>query len=144
MANGPTPLPPKPLEMPDDQLIKKYLQLRAFKKAIEEKHELELKPYKDGMELIKNLMLGRLNKRGSKNSATPEGTAYKSETITWKVVKREEFIGFVMNQWDQWGDMMMVAAQADAVKRWLEHYEGDVAIPGVELESRINCNIRRS
>jgi len=143
-------LMPTPLEMPDADLIKKYLELRVFKAKLEEKHETELAPYKQGMELIQNIMLNRLNERGSKNSATPEGTAYKSETVRSKVSDRTNFIAFIMEQWDQWGDMMLVSAQADAVKRWIEHYkpENDKApippIPGVELEFRVNCNIRRS
>ena len=132
----------------DGELIKKYIDLRAFKKVLAEKHKVEIAPYDTGMELIENVMLGRLNERGANNSATPEGTAYKSETVKASVKDRDAYLAFVMGQWDQWGDMLMMGAQIDAVKRWLEHYttptEKPPPIPGVELDFRINCNIRRS
>lgn len=144
-------------EIPDGDMIKQYLALRAAKKAIEERHAAELKPYTDGMELISNLMLARLNDRKAQNTSTPEGTAYKSQTIKPKIADRQKFIAFCVDQWDQWGDMMMVSAQVDAVRRWLEHYEnverggGDwdpgkdgYKIPGVEIDYLIRCNIKRS
>jgi hypothetical protein len=134
-------------EIPDGEMIKKYLALRATRQAIEAKHAEEIKPYSDAMELISNLMLGRLNERNAKNTATPEGTAYKSQVLKPKVIDRNKFIAFVIDQWDQWGDMMMVNAQVDAVKRFLEKYENDetpTPIPGVDIDYIVRCNIKRS
>jgi hypothetical protein len=81
----------------DDTLIASYINIRDQKKGLEEKHDKELAPLKQAMATIMDAMLARLNERGADNSKTPSGTAYKSIQTSAKVINRDEFLNYVLD-----------------------------------------------
>ena len=127
----------------DAQLIEKYLQFRSFVAARKEAHEAELKPYTEGMLVIENEFLKRLDERGSENTKTDAGTAYKSTLLNVKVVDRDAFMKFCTQYWDKGGsDMLNVSAVKDPVREFMNG--GSVAPPGIETSSFTRINIRKS
>ena len=132
------------MDIRDADLIKKYLEIKDCIEKLEALHAEKLKPFKEAQETISNALLARLNERGAQNTVTPEGTAYKSTTMKAKVENRDTFLAFVMDAFDQWGDMLMASPQIDAVKRYLERDENNIPPPGVSLSFFTKCNIRRS
>jgi hypothetical protein len=127
----------------DAQLVEQYLKLKAYAAVLIEGHKAELKPYHDGMEIIENAFLARLNERGADNTKTEHGTAYKSRLMNVKVVDRNAVLKFCMDNWSTIGsDLLQVGATKDAVKQWIES-KGEPP-PGIEVSHYININIRKS
>jgi hypothetical protein len=123
----------------DQEMIEKFLEIKAYVEQQEKDLADALKPARDGMELIKNMLLARLNERGADNTKTESGTAYKSKILDVKVIGRQEFLEFALHQNP---DMLQVGAVKDAVKEYIAEHERTP--PGLETAVTIRINIRRS
>ena len=126
----------------DAQLVEKYLQLKAKVASMSEAFDAQVKPYKDGMATIENALLALLNERGADNTKTDAGTAYKSVITSVKVVDRNVFLKFCIDNWNAGGsDMLNVSAVKDPVKQFMN---GSTAPPpGVETSAFTRVNVRR-
>jgi hypothetical protein len=125
----------------DAQLVEQYQKLQAHVVAQESALSDALKPYKDGMETIKNEFLRRFTERGSTNSKTEFGTPYKSTIMNVKVVARDSFMKFCLDNWSTLGaEMMTVNAVKDPVKQFIESNPNSAPPPGIEVSfiDRIN------
>lgn len=124
----------------DAQLVEQYQKLQTHVAAQEAALSETLAPYKSGMEMIKNEFLRRFIERGSTNSKTEFGTPYKSTILNVKVVARDMFMKFCLDNWSTVGsEMMNVSAVKDPIKQFIES-GGDPAAIGIETSSidRIN------
>ena len=127
----------------DAQLVEKYLALKTHIAARKEAYEAELKPFTDGMAMIENAFLQRLNERGADNTKTDFGTAYKSTLLNVKVVDRDAFMQHCIDHWDTYGsEMLNVSALKDPVKQYLD--DNGVSPPGTDVSYFTRVNIRRS
>ena len=126
-------------EITDNALIDKYLEIKAYVERRESELSDQLKPAREGMELIKNTILARLNARGAENTKTYAGTAYKSKILSIKVIGRQEFLDFCTSGN---ADMLQVGAVTDEVKTYMAEY-GTVPA-GLETSTTIRINIRKS
>ena len=130
-------------EITDKDLIEKYVSMRDLiavkKKAFEE----ITKPYKAGMDTIEQALLARLVERGADNTKTDAGTAYKVEHVNVKVVDREKFVEFIMQEWETIGNEMLLAApQKDAVRQYVD--SNGRSPPGIEVSYFTDVNVRKS
>ena len=123
----------------DQELIEKFLEIKAYVEQREAELVEALKPARGGMELIKNTLLARLNEREADNTKTESGTAYKSRILDVKVIGRQEFLDFCLSGNT---DMLQVGATKDAVKEYIAEHERTP--PGLETSTTIRINIRRS
>src|SRR5712671_7537103 len=109
-------------EPTDVQLVEQHQKLKAHVTAQKEAFDNYLKPYLEGIETIENTMLELMNKRGSDNMKTDFGTAYKSTLMNVKIVGRDRFLDYLLDNWDTIGnEMLLVSAQKDAVKQFIEN-----------------------
>ena len=125
----------------DAQLVEQYQKLASHVAICEAELAEELKPYRDGMETIKNEFLRRFNERGSTNSKTEFGTPYRSTIMNVRVVARDSFMKFCLDNWSTLGaEMMAVNAVKDPVKQFIEHNPNGSPPPGIEVSfiDRIN------
>lgn len=148
----------------DEQLCKRYIELDDWIKAEDKKFSTFMESHKQSLEVIRNEFLRRLNERGADSTKTDYGTAYKSRLLNVSVTPeetnfyerthpdgtttrsegREALLDFALDNWDAIGnELLMISAQKDAVKRWMEEHEG-VPPPGVKVVPFIRVNIRRS
>ena len=130
-------------DITDKDLIEKYVSMRDFiavkKKAFEE----ITKPYKAGMDTIETALLARLVERGADNTKTDAGTAYKVAHVNVKVVDREKFVEFIMQEWETIGNEMLLAApQKDAVRQYVD--SNGRSPPGIEVSYFTDVNVRKS
>jgi hypothetical protein len=131
------------MNITDAMLVEKYLELKASVASRSETFDAEIKPFKDGMATIENEFLRRLDERGADNTKTEHGTAYKSTLMNVKVVDRDALLKYATTYWEQGGgDMLIVSAQKDAVKAYIE--ANKVEPPGVETSQYVRVNIRRT
>ena len=129
------------MNITDAQLVEKYLEFKSLVASRTETFEAEIKPFKDGMVTIENEFLRRLDERGSENTKTDAGTAYKSTLLNVKVIDQAAFLKFCTEQGGS-AEMMDIKALKDPVKDWIE--ETGNPPPGVETSQFVRVNVRRS
>lgn len=135
-----------------DQLIERFLKLKDHCAAQQKQLSDFLKPFQEQMAEIENKLLAMLNAL-SKNKAESKraqlacdaGTAYLSTITTPKVVERDPYIDFVLDNWDTIGNAMLLigAPQKDALEEYMTAHNGQLP-PGVTTSSFTRVNIRRS
>lgn len=124
------------------ELVAKANEITDFIKAEDDAHDAALKPYKDGLTLIKGMVLGMLQASGQQNAKIEgEGTAYQQTTSSVKVDNREAFLDFIAAE-GKW-EMLQVGVLKEPVEAYVEANNGTPP-PGVKLEYFTKCNIRRS
>lgn len=131
-------------ELTNGALVEQYFKIKDHLETETKKFTAWAKPYRDGMEAFENELLRRLNEQDCQNFATDAGTAYKSTTMRPKVVDRDKFLQFCTDHWDELGsEMLLVSAQVDSVKRYLDDNQDPGAI-GIETTFNTRVNLRRS
>lgn len=115
----------------------------------------------EGMEAIKGEMLRRLNERSpdvtrKANSKTEHGTAFRVRHVRARVVGRDAFLDFCLENWDAVGsDILDVSAvtsgfsdEKGAFYDWTAAHRdeqgNEVFPPGLEVERTVSVNIRKA
>lgn len=109
------------------------------------------KIYDEKLNAIRNQLLEMLN---ALNSGKPEGkraslstehgTAYLSTIVSPKIIDKEKYLDFVLDDWDARGAMLQIGApQKDALRDYMDSHDGALP-PHVEVSSFTRVNIRRS
>lgn len=125
----------------DHQLVEKYLQLKQRVATKTEVFENEIKPLKDGMTVIENEFLKRLDERGADNTKTDAGTAYKSTITNFIVVDQQAFLQFCL-KYPSLADMYTVKPVKDPIKEYMQ--DSHELPPGLEQSQFIRVHVRRS
>jgi hypothetical protein len=140
------------------QLIAEHNKLDDFIKAETKRFGEFMKPHKGRLEEIGNQLLALSNTEKWQNVKTEEGTAYRStllnvsvsaeglpyESNGQQVVGREALLDFALDHWDEIGnDLLLVAPQKDAVRRYMESHEGKPP-PGLAISWFTRINVNRS
>lgn len=125
----------------DEELISKYFEIKGYVDRRQALLAEILKPCHEGMELIKNQLLARLNERGAKNTKTDAGTAFMSKLLDVKVVDRQAFLQHCIDHWADYGaDMLQIGAVVGPVRDQMEKSETP---PGLETSTTIRISIRK-
>ena len=142
-----------------EQLIAEHNKLDDWLKAETKRFGEFLKPHKERLESIGNQLLALSNTQKWDSIKTDAGTAYRSTLLNVSVspdggpyknsegnivIGREALLDFALDHWDDIGnDLLLVSAQKDSVKRYMEANEGRPP-PGVTVAWWTRINIRRS
>jgi hypothetical protein len=129
--------------MTDAQLIEQYQKIRAKLAVIKEEFTKACEPYEKHVNTIETELARRLIERGAQNTKTEFGTAYFAHGIRAKVVDRDAFLKFCVQNWAGYGqEMIDVRALRDGVKDFIASSKEPP--PGVEVENYTNLNVRRT
>lgn len=145
----------------DADLVRRYNELRAYKEKRLDEVNVELAPLNEGMEAIKGEMLRRLNERSpdvtkKANSKTEHGTAFRVRHVRAKVVERDRFLDFCLENWDTVGsDILDVSAVTSGFSdekgsffEWVSAHRDEKGNeqfpPGLEVERTVTVNIRKA
>ncbi len=114
----------------DGEIVKKYVAMRDFLKARQEKFDTENRPYVMSMEMLEGVMATRLKERGQESVRTEFGTVYQSTTLTCRVADKEAFFRYV----EEAGALELLAGNVakDALKEHMEEHQGSPP-PGVDV-----------
>jgi aspartate/methionine/tyrosine aminotransferase len=153
-----------------DQVVQKYLELRDKKKILEEKAKAFKQEVDVDLGKIEAWLLAKMNADGVDSYKTEHGTPYKSVTISVKSEDPEEFREFIMEdavvtisqylessfgvggtpvrdfirnallQHGRW-DMVDFRPLKKGIQDFIEQER--YTPPGVDVEQRINVNVRR-
>lgn len=153
-----------PANQTAEALIAEHNKLEEWLKGENKRFGEHCKPYKDRLEVIGNQLLALSNQQKWDNIKTAEGTAYRSTLLNvsispdgapytssgpdgvlkGQVVGREALLDFCLDNWEDVGnDLLLISAQKDAVRRYMEQNAGK-APPGIVTSFFTRINIRRS
>lgn len=135
----------------DEEIVKKYLEIRDQKTALENRHKLELMPLNDNLRLLENVMGVLLAQRGKNNSSTPVGTAFKKQIFSVTATDLNAFINFAIDN-DQ--RMLDIKPSTTGVKDYIDRKvkeqsklsEGErkpVIIPGIKTDRLDKIQFRK-
>lgn len=144
----------------DEALMERYFALKDWLEGENKRYGAHILPHKSEMDKIEQEFLARLNTRGADSTKSEFGTAYKQHLLNvsvspegpeYKAIDRDEpmkgrdaLLEFALDHWEAYGsDMLMISAQKDAVKRFMEENEGKEP-PGIKTSRFVRVNIRRS
>lgn len=135
-----------------DKLIEKFLKIKDHCAAQQKQFSDYLKPFQEQMSEIENKLLAMLNDLNNKKPdakraqlSCDAGTAYLSTIVSPKVVERDPYVDFVLDNWDTVGNAMLQigAPQKDALEDYMTTHAGQLP-PGVTTSAFTRVNIRRS
>ena len=123
-----------------DAMIENYVRLRDKKKEVEDRHKMELAPFKSTMDQLENWLLDAMNQAGLDSMKSPHGTAFKSMRTSAVVRDFEALLNYIRanNAWDLLEHRVAKITAMNIMK------ETNQAIPGVETSAEIVCNVRRA
>jgi hypothetical protein len=135
-----------------DQLIEKFLKIKDHCAAQQKQFSDYLKPFQEQMVEIENKLLALLNALSKNKSegkkamlSCDAGTAYLSTIVSPKVVQRDPYVDFILDNWDTVGNAMLQigAPQKDALEDYMTTHDGQLP-PGVTTSAFTRVNVRRS
>ncbi len=122
-----------------DKRVGQYVALRTKIKELDDKHKEDMKPFKDMLEQLGNMLLGHLNTVNAESIRTGAGTFFKTTKKTASLEDPEAFMRFVIanNAFDMIDRKANVTAVDDYIK------EHNALPPGVKFTERVEVNVRR-
>lgn len=128
-----------------EQLIAEALRIDDHIKAQSKAFTDYLAPFKQQREEIENKLLALLNSQNSESIKADSGTAYISTILTPKINNRDNYLDWINENWDDFGNEMLQlsAPQKEALKQYMEE-NNNALPPGVEISYFRRLNIRRS
>jgi hypothetical protein len=128
------------MPMTPAEMTKRYLQLRAMIKQIEDKHKNELAPYLDVKFQLETALLDHLNRNGLDSTKCPDGTAFKSTVTSVTVRDWPVTLDYIRDHelWDLLEARVSKSAAVEIVT------DTSRPIPGVEITQATVLRVRTS
>ena len=126
------------MPMTPAEMTRRYLQLRARIKQIEDKHKEELAPFLDVKFQLETALLDYLNQTGLDSTKSPEGTAFKSTVTSVTVKDWPRTLKFIQDNalWDLLEARVSKSAALEVIA------DNGRAIPGVEITQATVLRVR--
>jgi hypothetical protein len=121
-----------------DDATQAYLRMRDRVKQIKEKHKQELAPFNEKMDKIESALLKYFSEKGMQSCRTKHGTPYITERMSVKVVDREAYLAYVLE--NNALPFLESKANTTAVKEYMEEHEDTP--PGVKVTVERKVNVR--
>jgi hypothetical protein len=149
-------------ETPDSK-IERWNALKAHIAAQTKLFADYCKPFKEEQDAIEAWLLDFLNRTKQNSAKTPHGTAYRSTLTQPKIIDRDAYLDWALDNWENGGnEMLQIGAPQVAAfeaymekrKQFLEQYakehDGDIpsdasiSPPGTTVSYFTRVNIRKS
>ena len=121
-------------------LIKKYLEIRHSITILSDRFEKEIRPYKEGLETIENILGDEINRLEGQAIKTEDGTAYRSTITSFRVADREAWLSWVFETGHR--DMLTSHVAKDAVKEFMAEENKGAPPPGLNVTLIYKINVR--
>ena len=125
-------------------LVLEYQQLKASHEADQDKFNEHWKPALEKLNKIATDIQGAMTEQGIKSFKTDTGTAILSTIVTPKILDKEKFLDFVLEDWDNRGAMLQISApQKDALQEYMDANENRLP-PAVDVSTFVRFSIRKA
>jgi hypothetical protein len=123
-----------------DQLIAQYIKLRNYVEKRGKEHAAELQPYMDAMKAIENaggaMLVEQGGDEGKANIVTPSGTMYRKRWTSIKVSSREDWMNFIVEDWENRERFLTTAVTKKEIEDFIEQYQ--TKPPGIDVSRGYN------
>src|SRR5207237_400587 len=114
-----------------DDLVAEHVRLDDWVKTETKRFGEYLEPHKARLKEIEDQLQAFMLQHKVESVRADSGTAYISTIMNAKVEDREKYLDFVNEQWDAYGNEMLLASvQKDATKQYMQDHAG-APPPGV-------------
>lgn len=126
--------------LPNDELVKYYIELRDRRAARKTAYEEENDADKVKQEYIEGVILQRYTVAGIESARTAYGTAYKTKVTSASVGDRDAFMNHVKQ--NEAFELLEVRCSKEAVQQYINEHN-DLP-PGVNWREEIHIRVQRS
>lgn len=127
-----------------DSLVAEHVRLDDWVKAETKRFGDYLKPHKERLQEIEDQLQAFMLQHKVDSVRADSGTAYISTIMNVKVEDREKYLDFVNQEWDAYGNEMLLASvQKEAIRQYMQDHAG-APPPGVAIGWFQRVNVRRS
>lgn len=126
-----------------EDLIAKYIELRAHKAEIEARHKEELSEVKESMTLLENVFNLHMIQNKTLNINTAKGTAYRSGTIS---ITRKDMPEFIKFAYENDEELLDIRPCKTGIKKFLEDpdvIKKKIVIPGIQIDYIATIGVRK-
>lgn len=125
-------------------LVSEHQKIKAHLEAQSKIFADYCKPYNERIEQIQAAITASMTEQGIKSFKTDTGTAILSTIVTPKILDREKYLDWVLDDWDNRGAMLQIGApQKDALNDYMDSHEGALP-PNIETSSILRFSIRKA
>ena len=128
-----------PIKLDISKRVDQYVRLRDEIKKLDDAHKEKMKPYREALEKLNNLLLTHLNEIGGESVKSASGTVYRTERKSASLSDPDAFMRFVIAN-EAW-DLLDRKANVTAVVDFID--ENDTQPPGVSLNRSYVVGVRR-
>ena len=140
MTDPTQPMPTAAQAIDVEKRVGQFVMLRDMKAALKEKHDAEMKPITDTMEMIKDELKTALHSVNADNMKTASGTVSLSTKYSASAADIDMFWAWVVTQASF--DMLDKKPNVTAIREYVEQH--GVAPPGVNFTSFQDVGVRRA
>ena len=138
MTDPTQPTTPPPVDV--EKRVGQFVMLRDMKASLKERHNAEMKPIDDTMEMIKDELKVALNSVNADNMKTSSGTVSLNTKYSASAADIDMFWTWVVTQ--AAFDMLDKKPNVTAIREYVEQH--GVAPPGVNFSSFQDIGVRRA
>ena len=120
-----------------DQMVKKYKQIHKLIEDIENETKEKVKPYKEALSVLENVLAAKMHEWGVNSLPTDYGTAYKTTVQGVKITNRQEFLEYAIRENT---DLLQISCNKTALKAYKE--KKIPYPPGIEVSEIFKVNVR--
>ena len=120
--------------------VGQYVRLRDKIKELDDAHKEAMKPYREMIEALGNMLLDHLNNVNAESIKTEAGTFYKTTKKTATLEDPEAFMRWIIA--NNMFEMLDRKANVKAVDDYIQANKS--LPPGVKFTERLDVNVRRS
>ena len=125
-------------------LVLEHQQIKAHLEAQQKIFADYCKPYNEKLEALASTVQGAMTEQGIKSFKTDTGTAILSTIVTPKILDKEKFLDFVLEDWDNRGAMLQIGSpQKDALQEYMDANENRLP-PAVDVSTFVRFSIRKA
>ena len=125
-------------------LVEEHQKLKASHEADQKKFNDHWKPAMTRLEEIQALITSAMTEQGIKSFKTDTGTAILSTIVTPKILDKEKYLDWVLDDWNNRGDMLQIGSpQKAALDAYMDSHDGALP-PNIETSSLLRFSIRKA
>jgi|APGre2960657373_1045057.scaffolds.fasta_scaffold59708_1 hypothetical protein len=127
-------------EMPNDELVNIYVQLRDRRTVRKKEFEMVDNKDKEKLEKIEAVLLQRYQEAGIESARTQYGTAYKTTVAYASVADKDAFFNHVKEK--EAYELLDVRCNKTGVQQYID--EHDDLPPGINWREEVHIRVQRA
>jgi len=125
-------------------LVEQHQKIKAFLEAQQKAFQEYCQPYNEQIEQIHAQITAAMTEQGIKSLKTEFGTPILSTVVTPKVVDKMAFLDWVLEAWDERGEMLQIGTPLkETITSYMDAHEGQLP-PNIETTSILRFSIRKA